>query len=78
MDDVEAVEEILAEAPLGHELLEFRIGRGNHADVDFHRLRLAEWMNLVCFEEPEQLGLDVERHVGNLVEEQRPAPPPIG
>ncbi len=59
-DDVEAVEEVLAEAALGDERLEVGVGRGDDAHVDLDRMRLAERVDLVVLEEAQQLGLQVE------------------
>ena len=59
-DDVEAVEEVLAEAALGDELFEVGVGGGDDAHVDLDRLRLAERVDLVRLEEAQQLGLDVD------------------
>ena len=70
---VQAVEEIAAEAAVGHQLLDAGIGRGNHAHVDLHRVRFAERMDLVGFEEAQQLRLHFRSDLANLVEEQRPA-----
>ena len=72
-DDVEAVEEVLAEAALGDELFEVGVGRGDDADVDLDGLRLAERVDFVGLEEAQQLRLDVEADLGDLVEEERAA-----
>ena len=69
-DDVEAVEEVLAEAPFGDERLEVGVGGGDDADVDLDRLRLAEPVDLVRLEEAEELGLQVGADFGDLVEEE--------
>src|SRR5688572_5653048 len=72
-DDAEAIVEILAELALGHPLLKIGVGGGQHADVHGQRPRLANRQNLSLFEEAQQLRLHVERHVTDLVEEQRAA-----
>ena len=69
-DDVEAVEEVLAEAPVGDERLEIGVGGGDDADVDLDRLRLAEAVDLVGLEEAEELGLQLGADLGDLVEEE--------
>ena len=71
--DVEAVEQVLAEASLGDELLEVGVGGGDDADVDLDRVRLAERMDLVGLEEAQQLRLEVEADVADFVEEERAA-----
>ncbi len=72
-DDVEAVEEVLAEASVGDQLLEVGVGGGDDADVHLGRVWLAERMDLVVVEEAQELGLEVEADVADLVEEQRAA-----
>ena len=72
-DDVEAVEQVLAEAPVGDERLEVGVGGGDDADVDLHRLRLAEAVDFVGLEEAQQLGLELGADLGDLVEEERAA-----
>ena len=71
--DVQAVEEVLAEPPLVDHLLEVGVGRGDDADVDVDRPRLAERVDLARLEEAQQLGLHVERDLADLVEEERAA-----
>ena len=56
-DDVEAVEEVFAEAPLGHEGFEVGVGGGDDADVHLDGLRLAEAVDFAGLEEPQELGL---------------------
>ena len=72
-DDAEAVEEVLAEAPLADQRVEVGVGGDDQADVDAARLRIANRVNLVRFQEAQQLGLDVEAGIADLVEEQRAA-----
>ena len=72
-DDVEAVEEVLAEPALGDQRFEVGVGRGDDADVDLDRLRLAEAVHFVGLEEAQQLGLELGPDLGNLVEEERAA-----
>ena len=72
-DDVEAVEEVLAEAAVGDQRVEVGVGGGDDADVDAMGPGLAERMDLARLEEAQQLGLHVEADVADLVEEQRAA-----
>ena len=72
-DDGEPVVQILAEFAFGDPLFQVGIGRGNHADVDPLRPRLADRHDLALLEKPKQLRLDVERQVADFVEEQRAA-----
>ena len=60
-DDVQAVEEVLAEAAVGDELIEVRVGRGDDADVARAAGRgVAERLDLARLEEAQEFGLDVE------------------
>ena len=72
-DDVEAVEEVLAEASVGDERFEIGVGGGDDADVHLDRLRLAEAVDLARLEEAEQFRLEVGADLGDLVEEERAA-----
>ena len=73
LDGVQAEEQILAEAALGDFGVEVGIGRGEDADVHAARLRGADALELAGLERAQQLGLQVLRDVGDLVEEQRAA-----
>ena len=71
MDDVEPVVEILAEAAVREHRLEVLVGRGHHADVDALVLGRAERADLVLLQHAEQLGLERQRELADLVEEDR-------
>ena len=64
--------EILAEAP-GRQLvsLQVLVRRRQHPDVDIDRIAAAHPLEPLLFEHAQDLGLRGERHVGDLVEEQR-------
>ena len=68
--NLEAVEQILAEAALGDQLLEVGVGGGDDPHVNLDGVRLAERMNLMVLEEAKQLGLDLDCDVADFVEEQ--------
>ncbi len=53
LDDVEAIEEILAEAALADAGREVSIGRGDDAHVDGHRLCRAEASDLAALQRPQ-------------------------
>ena len=72
-DDVEPVEQILAEPVLLHGRTEIDVGRGDHADVDGARGAPADRPHLALLEDAQQARLDGHRHVADLVEEQRAA-----
>ncbi len=72
-DDVEAVEQVLAELALAHHLLEVEIGRGEDAHIGAAGHRVADALVLLVLDEAQQLGLQRQREVADLVEEQRAA-----
>ena len=67
---VDAVIEVLAEAPVAHELLERTIGRRDQPKVDGDRLVPAEPLEAPLFQHAQELGLRDERRVGNFVKKQ--------
>ena len=56
-DHREPVEEVLAEAPGGDQVLEVAVGGGDHPHVDAHRLAAADPLEALALEHPQQLGL---------------------
>src|SRR6266699_2008503 len=72
-DDVQAVVEVLAEAPRLHLGLEVLVGGGEDADVDLERAVAAHPLELALLEHAQDLRLRLERHVADLVEEERAA-----
>ncbi len=72
-DDVEPIVEVLAELPLAHQGLEVAVGGGQHADVDANRLVAAEPLDRPLLQRAQQLGLQLQRHVADLVEVERAA-----
>ena len=69
-DHVEPVEEVLAEAPLGDALLEIDVRRREDAGAQ-RALRLgAERAEAPVLEDAQELRLQVDRHLGDLVEQQ--------
>jgi hypothetical protein len=72
-DDVEPVQQVLAEQSLPHALLEVLVRRGDHAHVRLERGVPADAVVLAVREHAQQPDLQVRRHVADLVEEQRAA-----
>ena len=68
-DDVQPVEQVLAEPALLHHLPQVDVGGGDDADVDLDRLHAAEAHELALLDHAQQLGLRLERDVADLVEE---------
>ena len=71
-DDVEAIEEILAELPLLDHPLEVAVGRGDDPHVDADGLVSAHPLELPLLQKAKQLHLHGRRDLADLVEEQRP------
>jgi len=69
-DDVEAIVEILAEAPLPHGGAQVLIGGGHQAQVHLQGPP-AEPLDLPLLQHAQQLHLDVRRDLPDLVEKQR-------
>ena len=72
-DDVEPVEQILAEGAGLDRRVEVAIGRGDQPEVDAHRPRAADPLELALLQRAQQLRLQVERQLADLVEKQRAA-----
>ena len=70
--DVQAVVEIFPKPTLGYELFQVRVRRRNDSHVYALWLRFSQRMHLHCLEEPQQLGLDIQRKFPNLIKKQRP------
>ena len=70
MDDVQAVEQILAERPLLDHVAQVAIGRGDDAHVDDASAAVgADLLQLARFEESQQQALHPQRHLADFVEE---------
>ena len=72
-DDVEAVVEVLAEAPLGDAALQIDVRRGEDAGPERALFLGAERAEAAVLEDAQELGLELDRHLGDLVEQDRPA-----
>ena len=68
---LQPVEEVLPKLALGDHLLEVLVGRGDDAHVDADRLDAADPLDLALLERAQDLHLHAERHVADLVEEER-------
>jgi hypothetical protein len=68
-NDVQAIEQVLAELPLVHHVPEIDVGRGDDPNIDLDRFHAAEPHEVAFLDDPQQLGLGLERDVADLVEE---------
>ena len=69
--------EVLPEMSRGGVDGEVAVGRRDDAHVDLDRRRSADALELLLLEHAKQLGLEVEPHLGDFVEEQRSAVRPL-
>ena len=72
-DDVQAVVEVLAEAAGLDLLLEILVRRGDDADVDLDDGRRSDRLDFAFLQHAQHLRLRAQRHVADLVEEDRAA-----
>ncbi len=71
--DIEAVQQVGAEFAAFGFRVEVLVGRGDHAHVDADQLAAADAVELAVGEHAQQARLQRQRHVADLVEEQRAA-----
>ena len=70
---VEPVEKILAKIAARDFLFQILVGRGDHADVDRDRSRRSHRSEALFVERAQHLGLRLQAHVADFVEEERSA-----
>ena len=73
LDDVQAIQQIAAQRPLGGAGVDVLVGGRQHAHVDRDRGVAADDVDHVLLQHPQQLALQRQRQLGDLVEEQGPA-----
>lgn len=71
--DADAVVEVPSETALLHFLLQVAVGRGHEPHVDGARLALPKACDGALLQSTQQIGLQVERHLADLVEAERAA-----
>ena len=54
-------------------LAQVHVGRGDDADVELHRSRFADALDLALLQRAQQLGLQRQRHRRHFVDEERAA-----
>ena len=72
-NDVQPEVEILAKAAAANFRLKVLVGRAQHAHVDFDPCRAAHRLHRLLLQDPQHLGLRLQAHVADLVEENRAA-----
>jgi hypothetical protein len=73
LERVEAVVEVLAELALRDERHQAAVGGHDETDVHAARVLSADALDPVLLQGPEQLGLGLQREIGDFVQEQRAA-----
>ncbi len=73
VEDIQAIEKIIAQVSLGDRLLGNFVGRGQHANIDGGFALAAQAAQLAVFQHAQQLGLRGNRHLADLVQQQRAA-----
>ena len=71
-DHVQPVKKVLAEGVVKDSLFQVFMGRGNNADIHRDRMRASHRPNLPVLKHPQQFDLDMERHISDFVEKERP------
>src|ERR1019366_4997859 len=72
-DDVETVEQVIAELAVLHLLLEIDVSGGDNAHVHLYFADAAQVHELAVLQHAQDLGLRLQVHGANLVKEQGPA-----
>ena len=70
-ENVQTVEQILAEAPVLHRGDQVAVGGGDDAYIDLDRLAAADRVDLALLQRAQQFDLRGERQFSDLVEEER-------
>ena len=71
LDDVDAVEQVLAEGPVGDQLREILVGGAEDAHVDTLFAFAADRAHRLLLDRAQQLDLQQQRQLADLVEQQR-------
>ena len=74
---IQSIIEIFAEGAGAHARREVAVGGGNHAHIHTQRFRPAHPLKLLLLQHAQELGLEIETHFGNFVEQERPAVGPF-
>ena len=72
-EDIDSVKEVVAETAVGDHALEVLIGRGDQPEIGGQRLGVTDRAVFALLQHAQHLGLNAEREVADLVEEQAAA-----
>src|SRR5262249_9093276 len=70
--DGDAIEEIASKAPGAHLGEQIAVARGDQPELNLAWAVAAERIDLAALQDSQEVGLDVERHLSDLVEKQGP------
>jgi hypothetical protein len=73
LDDVDVVEQVLAELAFGDQSRQVPVGRRQDAHVDRHLLALADRPHALLLDDAQEVDLHVHRQVSDLIQERRAA-----
>ena len=71
--DVQSVVQVAAECLILDRLIQVLVGRGDDTDIDRSRRIAADTCDFSCLNHPQQGCLHIERHIADLIEENRTA-----
>src|SRR5580704_17690535 len=69
-EDIQPIEESLPESAFLHGQLQITGSRRDHANIHANGSWTAQPLELALLEDPEQLGLQIERQIANFVQEE--------
>src|SRR4029077_11371859 len=72
-EDIQSIVQIAAKGALGDQLGKVAIGGGDHANVDALRAVAAQALEFLLLEHAKELGLQLQRNIGDFVEKKRAA-----
>src|SRR5262245_42540970 len=70
--DADAIEEIASKAAGAHVGEQIAVARGHQPELNLAWAVAAEWIDLTALQDPQEVGLDLERHLPDLVEKEGP------
>ena len=73
VDHIQAVIQVLAEFAVHDRLLQIQVGGGHHAHVHLHGVLAADALEFVVLQYLQQLGLKLDIHVADFVQQDGPA-----
>ena len=66
--DIETVKQVLAKPPVGDHFVRVQVARGNQSKIRSDHRIAADPLKFLVFQNAQQFGLHLERHVADLVQ----------